>query len=288
MEGRFHAAQNLLIRHSRTSCPGSSGSLLTPTVLPVFLLKTIELRRRGLVVSQGLGPSFTAWSRVKYGRWSSVSGRLQFQLRFGRAEFDVSEGKKEATLAVLRSLVEIRDDAGCIVNPEFHAEESAGESDTKIATRRFQFNLQTLLLLTLVVSAAMGWYAIRYRRDSAQQAALARLDPFKPQIVVFVSTPTLWLDFSMSSVKPGDRDLPLLSDLARLDNLNLSGADHRCGPRAFGKSEYAPPTRPVEHRSQRRGAAAPGKAAAVALSDAHRHASHQRGSETVSASRAEG
>ncbi len=68
----------------------------------------------------------------------------------------------------------------------------------------------------------MSWYGIRYRRDSAEKAALARLDPFKPQFIRGMGF--VWVDFSSSSVKPGDRDLALLSGLVRLDNLNLSGA----------------------------------------------------------------
>ena len=85
-----------------------------------------------------------------------------------------------------------------------------------------QFDLRTLLLFMLFASAAMSWYGIRYRRDSTERVALARLDPFKPTIRG--EGVALWVDFSASAVKPGDSDLALLSDLVGLDSLTLSGS----------------------------------------------------------------
>jgi hypothetical protein len=188
---------------------------LAPMMFSLAWPQTLELRQRGLLFSQGFATSCIPWARVKYGKWSSVSGRLQFQLRFGRHEFDILEEKKEATLAVLRSLVELRDDAGCIVNPEIHAAERAENRESPIPAGLFQFDLWTLMLFMLFASAAMSWYGIRYRRDAAHQAALARLDPFKPQITGGSSY--LSVDFSASTVKPGDRDLALLADLVPLN-----------------------------------------------------------------------
>ncbi len=194
--------------------------------------------------------------------------------------------KKEAAITALRSIVELRDVAGRVMNPEIHATGRAGDRDAAMPARRFQFDLRTLLLFMLFASAALSWYGIYYRRDSAEKAALARLDPFKPQII---SGPgLLWVDFSASAIKPGDHDLALLSELVTLDNLNLSGAPITdAGLEYLAHLEFASPTRPVEHGSRRRGVAAPGDVAAVALSDANRHAGDRRRSEEVAASRAQ-
>ena len=212
-----------------------SGSLLTvfpawfnvivfgPLMCSLALVpRTLEFRQRGLIVFQGWLTHFIPWTRVKYGTWFSVPGRLQILIRFRWFEFDVSEDKKEATLAVLRSVVELRDEYGYTLNPEIHASERSVHCDAAIPARPFQFSLRTLLLFTLVASTLMSWYGIRHRRDSAEKAALAGLDSFKPLSMTF-SDNRLWLDFSFSNPKPGDRDLALLSSLETLYYLNLSG-----------------------------------------------------------------
>ena len=74
----------------------------------------------------------------------------------------------------------------------------------------------------LVASAAMSWYGIGYRRDREERAILAQLERFGPKITG--SGRYLWLDFSASPVKPGDRDLEIVAKLSRLDGLVLTGA----------------------------------------------------------------
>ena len=198
-----------------------------PTLLSGAWPQTLELRQRGLIVLQGELIAYIPWARVKFAKWSAVSGRIQIQLRFLNREidgskdkeFDISADKKEAVLAALRPVVELRDPSLCIVNPEIHGTDATAA----MPARSYQFDLRTLLLFMLFASAAMSWYGIRYRRDSAEKAALARLDPFKPQIETGLLR-HLRVDFSTSAVKPGDRDLALLSDLVRLEHLNLSGS----------------------------------------------------------------
>ena len=191
-------------------------------MLLVVLPRTLEFRRQGLLIFHGFGTALIPWCRVECAKWSSVSGKLQIQLRRAWPGIDVLVDKKEAAITALRSIVELRDVAGRVMNPEIHATGRAGDRDAAMPARRFQFDLRTLLLFMLFASAALSWYGIYYRRDSAEKAALARLDPFKPQII---SGPgLLWVDFSASAIKPGDHDLALLSELVTLDNLNLSGA----------------------------------------------------------------
>ena len=154
--------------------------------LPMLLLllpRTLELCRHGLLIFHGFGTALIPWSRVECARWSSVSGKLQIQLRRAWPGIDVLVDKKEVAIAVLRSIIELRDVAGCVMNPEIHATGRARDRDAASSARRFQFDLRTLLLFMLFASAAMSWFGIYYRRDAAEKAALARLDPFKPQII---------------------------------------------------------------------------------------------------------
>ena len=131
----------------------------------------------------------------------------------------------EAT-AILRRYAEISDTAGHLLNPEFEAaERPAGLDLDRFKPRGIRFKLQyslcTLLFFVLVASSAMSWYGIGYRRNAADQAILAQLERFKPN--VGGGGDYLSLDFSASPVKPGDADLEVVAKLSRLQSLNLSG-----------------------------------------------------------------
>jgi hypothetical protein len=144
------------------------------------------------------------------------------QLPRTRFDFDVSGGDAESVLAALATVVETRDRLGRVIHPEIQAKRREQTGTGAIPSWRFQIDLRTLLLFMLFASAALSWYGICYRRNAAEDTALARLDSFKPEIIR--SPLSLWVVFSKSSVKPGDDDLVLLSDLDRLADLDLSGA----------------------------------------------------------------
>jgi hypothetical protein len=88
---------------------------------------------------------------------------------------------------------------------------------------RFQFNLQSLLLLMVLVSCAASCYGIYCRRIESQREVLAALDAFHPQVSRIGGN--VWsLDFSTCSVKPGDDDLVHLKELPALESLDLDGS----------------------------------------------------------------
>lgn len=196
-----------------------------PSLLSWLLPQVLELRQRGLIIFQGENIQYIPWARVEFAQWAHVLGRVQIQLCFMDSKhglskdkrFDISADKEDAVLAMLQPVVELRDPSGAVVNPEIHA----AKRDASMPARSYQFDLRTLLLFMLFASAAMSWYGIHYHRNAAEKAALARLEPFQPQIT---GRYYLQVDFSASSVKPNDGDLALLADLNSLDHLDLTGA----------------------------------------------------------------
>jgi hypothetical protein len=93
----------------------------------------------------------------------------------------------------------------------------------------FQFDLQSMLILTVAVACAASCYSIHYRRLKPQWDAIARLEAFAPQIYSFsnheVSCDEVWrLDFSGCLKKPTDDDLVCLEPLRKLHTLDLSGS----------------------------------------------------------------
>ncbi len=190
----------------------------------LFLLLPIslEFRQRAMLVYQGMFSILIPWKRVKYCKRLPVSGRLQLRTRGMKYEVDGSNVDAASLLAALTTVVEVRDCAGTLLHPELQAQREEQAGANAPPPWRFQFDLRTLLLFVLFASAAMSWYGIRYHRDEAEQTALARLDPFKPD--VFGPPFMLWIDFSKSSVKPHDGDLALLSAFDRLEGLDLTGA----------------------------------------------------------------
>ena len=133
---------------------------------------------------------------------------------------------EEAT-AILSRRVRVADAQRRVLNPEFKpAERPAGPGPAPFRYGRFQFSLRSLLFFVLVASSAMSWYGIHYRRDVAEEtkekAILAQLERFRPGVSHIGDG--LWLSFSSSRVKPGDRDLAVVAKFSRLYTLDLSRA----------------------------------------------------------------
>ena len=87
----------------------------------------------------------------------------------------------------------------------------------------FQFDLQSLLILTVAVACAASCYSIHYRRLKPQWDAIARLESLGARMEYFDSR--VWeVDLSTCTKKPTDDDLALLEPLAELYYVDLSGA----------------------------------------------------------------
>ena len=86
----------------------------------------------------------------------------------------------------------------------------------------FQFDLQTMLLLVVVVACAASLAGIRYR--SPEHQAVMKLEAFDPKIDYYGRDDIYELDFSSCANKPTDDNLVYLEPLSELAILDLSGA----------------------------------------------------------------
>ena len=180
----------------------------SPTLPP-----TVEFRGRGIVRFRLGFPAFCPWASIQYCAWTKTPGKLLLQARFFRYPIPrglIPGGDEAEVTAILSRYATVCDARGNVLNPEFEAAgRPAGPDAAALKYPRFQFDLWTLLFFMLVASSAMSCYGIRYRRDREERAVLAQLERFTPKANRDVFS--LSLDFSASLIKPGDRDLELLS-----------------------------------------------------------------------------
>jgi hypothetical protein len=183
-----------------------------------------ELRQQGVVRAVGM-TTFRPWSRIPncrwYERWPKKPWTRQSLLLDCR---DLSSEEIEAATAAAARFVPGNDvDDQRIAEPP-PAQGAAGAAGAKPSGRwRFQFNLQSLLLLTVVVSCAASCYAIHDRRLRPQREVLAKLNAFQPNVIE-IGEDINWVDFKACTTKPGDDDLACLNGLRKLEYLYLDGS----------------------------------------------------------------
>jgi hypothetical protein len=191
-----------------------------------FLSPGLEFREGGILQFRWGARVFLPWTSIQCCTWAKTPGQLEVQTRRMRHALPIDcipAWEREEARAILCRYVKVRDAWDKVLNPEFDAaQRPAGPDPDQLKHYRFQFDLRTLLFFFLVASAAMSWYGIRYRRDREETAVLAELERFRPAVKHIGDS--LWLDFSASTKKPGDRDLETVSKLSRLHSLDLSGA----------------------------------------------------------------
>ena len=140
-------------------------------------------------------------------------------------ERTIARRQKDAATAVLARFVQVFDHDGTLL---------AGPSQAELVARRqkpaprctrtwLQFNLQSMLLLVVVVSCTASCYGIHYRRLQPQYGSVARLEVFSPAIGYFGNV-AYNVDFSKCVKKPTDDDLACLASLDQLSFLDLSGS----------------------------------------------------------------
>jgi hypothetical protein len=187
----------------------------------------LELRERGVVRRKQSyenypGPlAFTPWEDIAGCKWYDglpkhyVHTRVLLLDRSG-----LSAAEVEAITAVARRFVPMIDaDGNVLAGPD---SADAGLRRRGAGGLRFQFNLQSLMLLMVVVSCAASCYGIRYRRAQPQREAIAKLETFHP-IIHEVGGDVWSLDFKACTMKPGDDDLTCLEKLRNLNSLDLDG-----------------------------------------------------------------
>ena len=192
----------------------------------------LEFRERGVVRRKQSYENcpgqltFTPWSDISGCRWYAALPQHYVHTRFLLLDRgSVSLAEVEAINAVAGRFVPVSDGEGRLLS----GLETPDDRDDATSRRRrsgglrFQFNLQSLMLLTVVVSCAASCYGIHYRRAQPQRQAVAQFDKFHP--LVYENADDVWLvDFKACAVKPGDDDLCHLKALPNLERLSLDGS----------------------------------------------------------------
>ena len=185
----------------------------------------LDLCQRGLLLPEDDSDCFVPWNEVCHGQWFADREEFVVRLRDGDLRFGLKPARLDTVMAVLLPRIELRDEAGGVLNPDRQPLEIDPPRDPE--PPRYQFHLRTLLLFLVVASSAFGWLGIELRARRERQAALAkqeaalvhyrRLTPG-----VMRSGDSAWgLDFSQCTTSPGDDDLVQLSDMPDLHFLNL-------------------------------------------------------------------
>jgi hypothetical protein len=193
----------------------------------------LEVREEGVLHSmtgknRWLGRmKFTTWCQIEECKWAATLTALAARPVLGIlriAEDVIGPQGMGAVTAALGQFVPVYDcDGTLLVKPESPSVAKIRlPSDRRFARLPFQFDLQSLLILTVAVACAAGRYAIHYQHLTPAREALATLDTFKPSVDYF-GYGISHLDFWDCTVKPTDDDLAILEPFVELRMLHLSG-----------------------------------------------------------------
>lgn len=195
----------------------------------------IEIREFGILRGFAMA-AFTPWNEISEVRWFSVRRvfgvclcwgipRLCVHSRLTIVEHRIAPEQKETMTAVLGRFVPVFDHDGTLLaTPAQAGERTIVRSSWWARNRwRFQYDLQSLLLLAVVVSCLASCYGIHNRRLLPERQAIAHFASLGAQITDLWGTP-LAIDFSMCPTKPTDADMVYFEPFEKLWMLDLSGA----------------------------------------------------------------
>ncbi len=151
---------------------------------------SFAIHENGIVYQIGIFGmlAFIPWEQIEYLLWSPARKKFFLQRKgrrsFLRRRFSVVDGETLADL--LSRFVEVRGwDGNTHVTPERPRVTMHEPSATKTAHwrfPRFQFDLLSLMLLTLVFASSASWYAYHQHRSQPIKAAVASLAEFQPTV----------------------------------------------------------------------------------------------------------
>jgi hypothetical protein len=212
-------------------------SILLLVAIPMTRSRiAFEIREHGVLYIFGQ-LRFVPWSGISECRWFRAKTRWRRWSRWGQppaykrscitvVEERIADGQKDAVTAHLSRFAPVYDHVGTLLAGPSEADASARAKLPTANASRFllQFDLQSLLLLMVVVSCAASCYGVHLRRLQPQWEAVAHLKAaFQPSITDIAGVPVM-LDFSKCAVKPTDGDLAYLEPLSELTSLDLSDA----------------------------------------------------------------
>ncbi len=169
--------------------------------------------------------TLTPWDEITGCNWYDRMPDYHLHTKHLPLESDgLSPTEVAAVTAVVGRFVPVYDSKGrLLAEPKSSPAVAATSGSASIDGWKSQFTLQSLLLLTVVVSCAASCYGIHYRRARPQRQALAKFDQFHPHVYGMGGNVTS-VDFSAGTLKPGDDDLTPLEGLEHLESVDLDGA----------------------------------------------------------------
>jgi hypothetical protein len=190
----------------------------------------IEVRERGILHDKGRKQRppgrlwFALWQDISRCRWRPTNAPAPWHPRqlFLMEDAVTADQKAAVTAAVGRFVPVLDHDGALLAEPEEGRRDQTPPEPCR-NNFRFQFDLQSMLILVVVVACLANCYGLRYRRLQPQRQAIAKIETLGPQID-YVGEEARGLDFSSCAKKPADADLALLEPLPELRRLNLSGA----------------------------------------------------------------
>lgn len=215
---------------------GIAGVFTLVLLLGIPLTRNIalEVRERGVFCGK-IGDRiaagrlhFVPWNQIKVCHWVPKSFGVvsNFNSAFNRltvAQSGVWPERKAAVTAAVGRFVPVYDYHGALLaKPGETRHEDSAISWRDLDRPPFQFDLQTMLLLVVVVACAASLAGIRYR--SPEHQAVMKLRAFDPKINYDGNDDVYELDFAACANKPTDNDLVYLEPLSELEYLDLAGA----------------------------------------------------------------
>jgi hypothetical protein len=196
----------------------------------------IEVREHGVLcgkvgkyISTG-ALYFVPWNQIATCQWVPKSFGAASRFDDGRncltiAQDVIRREQKGAVTAAAGQFVPVYDhDGALLAEPNAERRKAKWIHWRELDTPRFQFDLQTLLLLVVVVACFANLFGLHYR--SPEYQAIAHLEAFDPAIVIDKNYQgeVRSLNFSACTRKPTDADLVYLEPLSELRRLDLAGA----------------------------------------------------------------
>jgi hypothetical protein len=173
---------------------------------------------------------FVPWNQIATCQWVPKSYGAVSRFDHGRncltiAQVAIRPEQKAAVTAAIGQFATVYDrDGALLAEPDKEHRDAKWIPWRDLDRPRFQFDLQTMLLLVIVVACFANLFGLHYRNPAYQ--ALTHLEAFDPAIVIHKdSQGDVWtLDFSACTKKPTDDDMVYLEPLTELISVDLSGA----------------------------------------------------------------
>jgi len=193
----------------------------------------LEIYGRGLISIRKLRRPYVPWEAIDHCKWSISKNCLEIFADPLPIAIPIRNIDAERALATIGRFVEVRGERGETIHaglPKPSPEEVERiKRKVKEDCNPFQFSILSLLMLTVVVAAASGWYAVAHEYNRLQQKSLDALNDWAPYSNRNASgaVQTLWFTPPLSTCprKMTDKDVKLLKPFHRLKSLDLSHSD---------------------------------------------------------------